>query len=141
MWFSRPVGSGITARVVALALVACSDLAALARAAVSTLPAVPFPTAALCRRQCRICPLADQRAFLLGKARADVEHEGVHVGPISATRNGTRFANRRCSIRGEPWKRSPVLTFSISIILALRDSRVSRATAIRDYSLSNMNSM
>jgi hypothetical protein len=31
----------ITARVVALALVACSDLAALARAAVSTLPAVP----------------------------------------------------------------------------------------------------
>jgi hypothetical protein len=33
--------SAITARVVALALVACSDLAALARAAVSTLPAVP----------------------------------------------------------------------------------------------------
>jgi hypothetical protein len=33
--------SAITARVVALALVACSDLAARARAAVSTLPAVP----------------------------------------------------------------------------------------------------
>ena len=33
--------SAITARVVALAFVACSDLAACARAAVSTLPAVP----------------------------------------------------------------------------------------------------
>src|SRR5260370_34468130 len=33
--------SAITARVVALALFACSDLAARARAAVSTLPAVP----------------------------------------------------------------------------------------------------
>jgi hypothetical protein len=33
--------SAITARVVALALVACSLLAARARAAVSTLPAVP----------------------------------------------------------------------------------------------------
>ena len=33
--------SAITARVVALALVACSDLAARARAAVSALPAVP----------------------------------------------------------------------------------------------------
>jgi hypothetical protein len=33
--------SAITARVVALALFVCSDLAARARAAVSTLPAVP----------------------------------------------------------------------------------------------------
>jgi hypothetical protein len=38
----------------------------------------------------------------------------------SPTPDLSSACSRRCSIRGLPWKRSPVLTFSISIILALR---------------------
>jgi hypothetical protein len=74
--------SAITARVVALALVACSDLAARARATVSTVPAVPsFRPPRLAAARARLCPLADQVAFLLGKAGVNVQHKRIDVRP------------------------------------------------------------